>query len=75
LEDVNADRGGVDKRCSVVVALRRRGTVVAESIHEDLYAAVDEVATRLRRSVKRAVKRRVALERKDSQRPGVLVAI
>jgi ribosomal subunit interface protein len=75
LEDVNADRGGVDKRCSVVVALRRRGMLVAEATHEDLYAAVDEVATRLRRSVKRAVKRRVALERKDPQRPGALVAI
>src|SRR5688572_24415668 len=75
LEDVNADRGGVDKRCSVVVALRRRGMLVAEGTHQDLYAAVDEVATRLRRSIKRTVKRRVALERKDPQRPGALVAI
>jgi putative sigma-54 modulation protein len=73
LDDVNADRGGADKRCSVVVALRRRGTLVAEATREDLYAAVDEVATRLRRSVKRAVKRRIALERKDPQRPGALV--
>ncbi|MGB7160120.1 MAG: ribosome-associated translation inhibitor RaiA [Tepidisphaeraceae bacterium] len=75
LEDVNANRGGIDKRCSVVVALRRRGVVVAEATHEDLYAAVDKVATRMRRSVKRAVERHVALERKDPQRPGALVTI
>jgi ribosomal subunit interface protein len=75
LEDVNADRGGIDKRCSVVVALRRRDVVVAEAIHENLYAAVDEAATRIRRSVKRAVKRRVALQRKDPQRPFALVTI
>ena len=75
LEDVNADRGGVDKRCSAVVALRRRGVLVAEATHEDMYVSVDDVANRLRRSVKRAVKRRVSLQRKDPQRPGTLVTI
>jgi ribosomal subunit interface protein len=75
LEDVNAGRGGVDKRCTAVVALRRRGVIVAEATHEDLYVAVDEVSTRLRRSVKRALKRRVAHERKHPQRPGTLVTI
>jgi ribosomal subunit interface protein len=75
LEDVNADRGGIDKRCSVVMALRRRGVVVASATHEDLYVAVDEVATRVRRIAKRAVERHVALERKDPQRPGALLTI
>lgn len=28
LEDVNANHGGIDKRCSVVAAIRRRGTIV-----------------------------------------------
>ena len=31
LEDINADRGGIDKRCRLVAALRRRGVVVAEA--------------------------------------------
>jgi ribosomal subunit interface protein len=75
LEDVNAGRGGIDKRCSMVVALSRRGVVVAEATRQDLYAAVDKVAARVRRSVKRAVKRHAALERKDPQRWGALVAI
>lgn len=75
LEDVNADRGGIDKRCSVVVALRRRSVLVAEAIHVDLYAAVDEVAARIRRSVNRAAKRRLHRERNDRQRPGAWLAL
>lgn len=74
VQDVNARRGGVDKRCTVVVALRQRGVVAAEVTDQDLYAAVDAVAPRIRRAVKRAVKRHLARERKDPQRPGTLVA-
>jgi ribosomal subunit interface protein len=73
LEDVNADRGGVDKRARVVATLRHRGAVVAEGTDADLYVAVDLAASRLRRSCLRAVKRHVARERKDPQRPGALV--
>lgn len=73
LDDVNADRGGVDKRCRLVALVRRHGTVVAEATDADLYAAVDEAAGRIRRSAIRAVKRHVPRERKDPQRPGALV--
>ena len=76
LEDVNADRGGIDKRCSLVASLRGgRGVVVAEALNEDLYAAVDEAAGRLRRSAIRSVSRPMARDRKDVQRPGALVSI
>ncbi len=75
LQDVNASRGGIDKRCGVVVALRGRGVVTAEVTDGDLYAAVDAVARRARRAVKRAVKRHLSRERKDPQRPGALVTI
>jgi ribosomal subunit interface protein len=75
LQDINANRGGCDKRCRVVVSLRRRGVVAAEATHEDMYAAIDAVANSIRRAVKRAVKRRVSLERLDRQRPGALVTI
>jgi ribosome-associated translation inhibitor RaiA len=73
LEDVNADRGGVDKRCSIVVALRRHGVEIAEAINADLYAAVDEATSRTRRSVIRAAKRHMTRDRRDPQRPGALV--
>ena len=76
VEDVNADRGGIDKRCGLVASLRGgRGVVVAEALHADLYVAVDEAAGRLRRAAIRAVNRPTARERKDVQRPGVLLSI
>ena len=75
VEDVNADRGGVDKRCSLVATLRGRRVAVAEGLHADLYVAVDEAASRLRRAAGRAVKRRVARERRDPQRPGTLLTV
>lgn len=75
LEDVNASRGGIDKRCSLVVAIRGKGVVVAEAIHEDLYAAVDEAAAKIRRPVLQHIDRRTARERHNRQRPGALVAI
>ena len=75
LEDVNADHGGVDKRCRLVTLVRRRGTGVAEAVHEDLYAAIDEAAHRIRRSVQRLLTRRIARQRKDPQRPGALIVI
>ena len=70
LEDVNADRGGVDKRCHLVASLRRHGVVVAEATDADLYAAVDEAAERIRRSAVRVATRHVPRERKDPQRQG-----
>jgi putative sigma-54 modulation protein len=75
LDDVNADRGGDDKRCSIVVSLRNRGAVVAEAIRSDLYVAVDEVAARVRRSVERSIKRHLTRDRRDRQRPGALVTL
>src|SRR5687768_14501242 len=70
VEDVNAERGGIDKRCWLVTSLRGHGVAVAEAIDADLYAAVDEAAARLRRSAVRAVKRHAGRERKHRQRPG-----
>ena len=73
MDDVNADRGGNDKRCSIVVSRRRRGAVVAEAVRTDLYVAVDEAAARIRRSVQRAAKRHLTRDRRDRQRPGALL--
>ena len=74
LEDVNANRGGDDKRCSMVVALRRHGVEIAEATNADLYTAVDEAASRIRRSVRRVTKRHLSRDRRDPQRPGALVS-
>ena len=73
LEDVNADRGGDDKRCRIVVAIRGHGVEIAEATNSDLYTAVDEAASRMRRSVKRVTKRHLSRDRHDRQRPGALL--
>ena len=75
LDDVNGTRGGVDKRCSVVVALRRHGVEIAQAVDADLYRAIDEAARRIRRPVKRAAKSHVGRERRNPQRPGALVRV
>lgn len=75
LEDLNADRGGIDKRCTLVAALRRRVVVTVQASSTDLYTAVTEAAGRLRRSALHALRRRTARDRKDPQRPGALVCI
>jgi ribosome hibernation promoting factor len=76
LEDVNAGRGGVDKRCQIVVVLSGgRGTRIVEELNADLYAAVDQAALRIRRSILRSLTRKVSRQRKDPQRPGALVAL
>lgn len=73
LEDVNADHGGVDKRCKLVIGLRKYGTLVAEATESDLYVAIDQAADRIRTSAVKAVRRHTPAERHDRQRPGALV--
>lgn len=73
LHDVNADHGGIDKRCNIVVALRRRGVEFAHATHSDLYTAVDEAVHRIRRSVQRASTQHLALDRRNPQRLGAVV--
>jgi putative sigma-54 modulation protein len=75
LKDINALRGGIDKRCRIVVAVRRHGVEVTQATHSDLYAAIDEAATQIRRSVSRSIKQCLTRERKDPQRPGTLVTV
>ena len=73
LHDVNAGRGGVDKRCRIVVALRRRGVVVAEATEVDLYAAIDSAAGRVRRAARESVRRIIGRDWKDRRRTAALL--
>jgi len=74
LEDVNAGRGGIDKRCGLTIALRHHGVAVARAIDGDLYVAIDRAARRARRVVLRALRQDVRRQRADRQRPGALVS-
>jgi ribosome-associated translation inhibitor RaiA len=73
LEDVNATRGGIDKRCRFVAGLRRTGIVTVQATDTDLYAAIDRAAARLRRAVVEATRRQVARDRRHRPSRPVLV--
>lgn len=62
LSDINGPRGGLDKRCYIVVTLEKMPAVVIEDIESDLYVAIDRAADRAGRAVTRS------LERKREQR-------
>jgi len=58
LADVNGPRGGLDKRCRIVVRLLRAGQVFVEDTDSDLGAVVDRATDRLGLSVRRELERR-----------------
>lgn len=57
LDDLNGPRGGVDKRCRVLMQIPRAGTAVVEAVDSDLYAAIDGAAERARRAALRRIER------------------
>jgi ribosome-associated translation inhibitor RaiA len=58
IEDVNAERGGVDKRCRIKVVLSGLSSVVVDQQHHALQAAMDFALERIQTAVRRALQRR-----------------
>ncbi len=65
VEDVNGPRGGVDKRCKILVKLDRLGELAAESSHAELLGAVAIAADRIGRAVAKRLDRRLAVRRQS----------
>jgi hypothetical protein len=63
LRDVNGPRGGLDKKCRIVVELPPRGRVIVTGADAAISAAITRTANRARLAVKRHVKRRRARRR------------
>ncbi|SDE07926.1 HPF/RaiA family ribosome-associated protein [Aquimonas voraii] len=53
LSDINADRGGVDKRCRLQLQMPGRPDVVVEDTRSDLYAAIGSAVERAARTLGR----------------------
>src|SRR5512134_2064709 len=51
--DVNGPRGGLDKRCQVIVKGRGFGSSTIEEFHDDAYAVVDLAMERAARAIGR----------------------
>jgi ribosome-associated translation inhibitor RaiA len=58
LVDINGPKGGIDKRCRIVVRLTQSRSVVVEATDSDAYAAVSQAAIRADETVARAITRR-----------------
>lgn len=58
LEDMNGPRGGVDKRCQVVVQLSPRGRVAIDEREANFESAIAHAAERAGRAVGRELARR-----------------
>ena len=72
LADINGTRGGVDKRCQIVVWLPQFRAIVTEAVDRDLYTAIDEAVARAKEALWRQLKRRQTLRREFAGRRGGL---
>jgi putative sigma-54 modulation protein len=57
LLDINGPKGGVDKRCSIVVTPPGQSTLRVEEQAPDYYAAIDAAAAKLKQSLARTLER------------------
>lgn len=57
LEDLNGPKGGVDKRCRVVLQLTHGGQVLAEDASVDAYDAISGAVERAVRGLTRSLER------------------
>lgn len=55
LSDINGPRGGVDKKCQVLIHLSGQSDVIVTDIQHDLYHAIDRAAGRAIRTVRRRI--------------------
>ena len=55
LSDINGPRGGIDKRCRILVQISGGKGVVIEDTAADLYHAIDRAAERVDRAVVRRI--------------------
>ena len=58
LEDLHGVKHGVERRCTVRVALAGASDVLIQHVDPDIYHAIDEAARRMKRTVRRRINRR-----------------
>lgn len=68
LDDVNGQRGGIDKSCRITLRAPRVGTIMAEAVDRDLYSAINRACARLRSALRRRMERRGQGQRRAARR-------
>lgn len=59
LSDVNGPRGGADKRCRVSLEIPGYPQLVAQTVHGDMYAAIDQSLVRAQQRLVRTHRRKL----------------
>lgn len=73
MHDINGpDRGGVDKRCRVVLRLKGNSFVVVEELGVDMTEAINRVADRLHYSVAKQLSHLVKVDRSSIRQNGLI---
>ena len=57
LDDINGPRGGVDKRCHLVITGSRIGALTVDELDADVLMAIEAALGRAARSTRRALQR------------------
>jgi putative sigma-54 modulation protein len=57
MEDVNGIRGGIDKKCSILLRIPGRPDIAVRAVHEDAFAASDLAMAKARRALVRKLDR------------------
>ena len=62
-KDTNGPKGGPDKQVLIRVQLPNRQVLAVETTHENLYAAIEKGAKRVKRAVRRHMRKAQQIER------------
>ena len=65
LSDVNGPKGGPDKEVLVRLRLRNGQVIMAETVREDLYAALVDSVKKAKRAVRRSLKKSSRFDRRS----------
>ena len=58
LEDLHGVKHGIERCCTVRIAITGANDVLIQHVHPDIYSAIDEAARRVKRTVRRRIDRR-----------------
>ena len=67
--DMNGPRGGVDKKCLALIALRPGGSVAYELTDTDIFSAVDRLSDKLKERLRRVLDKRRSKRRLAKSSP------
>ncbi len=68
LSDINGPKGGMNKRCRVLVHLKSQGSVVVQHTAESVFASITGAMDRLEQAVRRKLTRKRTQLRQKSRR-------